>query len=63
VVLDRAIGHAKGNGPSDSREVPKVLATPDTPFCVFSTSKSITAMVVLLLQERGVLDIRDRVAD
>jgi CubicO group peptidase (beta-lactamase class C family) len=63
VVLDRAIGHAKGNGPSDSREVPKVLATPDTPFCVFSTSKAITAMVIHLLQERDVLDIADRVAD
>jgi CubicO group peptidase (beta-lactamase class C family) len=38
VVLDRAIGHARGNGPADSREEPKVAATPDTPFCVFSTS-------------------------
>lgn len=63
IVLDRAIGHARGNGPQDPREAPKVLATPDTPFCVFSTSKGITAMVIHLLQERGALDICDRVTD
>jgi CubicO group peptidase (beta-lactamase class C family) len=63
VVLNRAIGHAHGNGPSDGRDVPKVLATPDTPYCVFSTSKGITAMVVHRLQEQGLLDISDRVAE
>jgi len=63
VVLDRAIGHARGNGPNDLREAEKVLATPETPFCVFSTSKAITAMVIHVLQERGKLDIQDRVAD
>jgi CubicO group peptidase (beta-lactamase class C family) len=63
VVLDRAIGHASGNGPNDPPDAPKVLATPDTPFCVFSTSKAITAMVVHLLHERGALSIEDRVTD
>jgi CubicO group peptidase (beta-lactamase class C family) len=63
VVLDRAIGHAKGNGPRDKRDTPKTLATTDTPFCVFSTSKGITALVVHLLQERGALDIADKVTD
>jgi CubicO group peptidase (beta-lactamase class C family) len=63
VVLDRAIGHARGNGPRDDRATPKVLVTTDTPFCVFSTSKGITALVVHLLQERGALDIDDRVVD
>src|ERR1700760_4366009 len=63
VVLNRAIGHARGNGPEDSRDADKQLATPDTPFCVFSTSKAITAMVVHLLHERGALDIADRVVD
>jgi CubicO group peptidase (beta-lactamase class C family) len=63
VVLDRAIGHAKGNGPRDGADVPKVLATPETPFCVFSTSKAMTAMVVHLLAERGVLDLEGLVAD
>ena len=63
VVLDRAIGHARGNGPGDRADEPKVAATPQTPFCVYSTSKAITAMVVHLLGERGALDIEDRVAD
>jgi CubicO group peptidase (beta-lactamase class C family) len=63
VVLDRAIGHARGNGPNDGEEVDKVVATPETPFCVYSTSKGITAMVVHMLAERGALEIDDRVAD
>jgi CubicO group peptidase (beta-lactamase class C family) len=63
VVLDRAIGHGRGNGPADPPEEPKTLVSTDTPYCVFSTSKAITAMVVHLLHERGALDIDDRVAD
>jgi CubicO group peptidase (beta-lactamase class C family) len=63
VILDRAIGHARGNGPSDGRDTEKVLATTDTPFCVYSTSKAVTAMVVHMLDERGLLHIGDRVAD
>ncbi len=63
VVIDRALGHARGNGPHDGPEVEKVLATPETPFCVFSTSKGITAMLIHVLQERGLLEIHDRVAD
>ncbi|WP_371878740.1 serine hydrolase domain-containing protein [Conexibacter sp. DBS9H8] len=63
VVLDRAIGHARGNGPRDRAGTPKVLATPETPFCVFSTSKGITALVIHMLAERGFFDIHDRVVD
>jgi CubicO group peptidase (beta-lactamase class C family) len=63
VIIDRAIGHARGNGPDDPREAPKVPVTTDTPYCVFSTSKGITAMVIHLLQDRGALDIFDRVTD
>jgi CubicO group peptidase (beta-lactamase class C family) len=62
VVLDRALGHARGNGPNDPADGPKVLATTDTPFCVYSTSKGITALVVHMLHERGALNIRDRVS-
>src|SRR5262245_55745414 len=32
VVIDRAIGHARGNAPGDSPDMPKVLATPRTLF-------------------------------
>src|SRR3954454_19612691 len=39
VVLNRAIGHARGNGPGASDDEEKVLATTGTPFCVYSASK------------------------
>ena len=63
VVLDRAIGHARGNGPGDDEDAPKELATPQTPFCVYSTSKSVTATVIHLLAERGALSIEDTVGE
>jgi CubicO group peptidase (beta-lactamase class C family) len=62
VVLDRAIGHARGNGPADGEDEPKVAATPGTPFLIYSGSKAITAFVVHMLHERGALDIEDPVA-
>ena len=57
VVLDRTIGHARGNGPGDGKDAEKVLATPETPFCVYSISKAITAFVVHKLVERGLIEI------
>lgn len=62
VILDRAIGHARGNGPQDGPEVEKVPATTETPFCVYSTSKAVTAFVVHKLCERGVLSLDDPIA-
>ena len=61
VVLDRSIGWARGGGPSDKRGSERVLATPDTPFCTFSSSKAVTATVIHLLAERGELHLGDRV--
>lgn len=63
ILIDRAIGHASGNGPDDTADTPKVPVTTDTPYLVYSASKAVTAMVVHVLQERGALDIQDRVAD
>jgi CubicO group peptidase (beta-lactamase class C family) len=63
VVLDRAIGHARGNGPDDDEDIPKVPMTPETPGCIYSASKGITAMVVHKLDERGLLHIGDRVSE
>lgn len=63
VVLNRAIGHASGNGPRDGAEAVRVPATVDTPFCVYSTSKAITAFVVHKLAERGLLSLHDPVAE
>jgi CubicO group peptidase (beta-lactamase class C family) len=61
VIVDRASGHARGNGPDDGDEVPKVPVTTETPFCVYSTSKGITALVVHKLIERGLLELDDPV--
>lgn len=63
VVLDRAIGHARGNGPRDGRDAEKVPATPQTPFLIYSGAKAVTAFVVHMLHERGLLDIHRPVAE
>ncbi len=63
VVLDRAIGHARGNGPSDREDAARTPATPETPFVIFSASKAMTAVVAHLLDERGLLHVGDRVCE
>jgi CubicO group peptidase (beta-lactamase class C family) len=63
VILDRAIGHARGNGPRDPGDAERVQATTGTPFCVYSTSKAITAFVVHKLCERGLLHLEDPIAE
>jgi len=63
VILNRAIGQAHGEGPNDRSGAERVPATVDTPFCVYSTSKAITAFLVHKLIERGLLELDDPVAD
>ncbi|HJQ82877.1 MAG TPA: serine hydrolase domain-containing protein [Candidatus Binatia bacterium] len=63
VLIDRAIGHADGNGPGDPPETPKTLVSPATPFNIFSASKAVTAMIVHLLDQRDVLRLDDRVCE
>lgn len=63
VIVNRAIGHASGNGPDDHPDAAKVLATPDTPFCIFSASKGTTATLIHKLDEQGLLHIGDPVAE
>ena len=63
VVLNRAIGHARGNGPRDRAGADKVPATPETPFVTYSMAKGVTAFVIHMLHERGKLDIHERVCE
>ena len=63
VVLDRAIGHAWGNGPADPPDAATVPVSTDTPFCVYSAAKAMTVTVVHMLAERGVFSLDDRVCD
>ncbi|MGI9600329.1 MAG: serine hydrolase domain-containing protein [Acidimicrobiales bacterium] len=64
VVVDRAIGHARGNRPGHRLDpdhaVPMEL---DTPVNLFSAAKAITAMLMHKLEEEGVLGLDDRVSD
>ncbi len=60
ILLNRSIGHAQGNGPDDVG--PKVVVTPETPFCLFSASKAVTAMLVHLLEERNEINLLNPVS-
>ena len=62
MVLNRAIGYARGNGPEDTAQTPKVLATPDTRICLFSASNVVTAMLIHLLDEMGEIDLLDPIS-
>lgn len=62
IVLKRAIGHARGNGPGETG-VPQVLATPDTPICLFSASKAVTALMVHKLAETGLVSLDNPIAE
>lgn len=58
--MHRAIGHACGNEPrADGRH--RIPATPQTPICLFSASKAITALLVHKLSEEGSLSLDERV--
>lgn len=63
VVLNRAIGHAWGNGPDDPADADRVPVTTSTPFCVYSVAKAISTTVVHMLVERGAFSLDDRVCD
>lgn len=62
VVLNRSLGHARGNGPQDAPSTAKQLAMPDTPICIYSASKAITAILVHKLAEEGGVDLDQRVS-
>jgi CubicO group peptidase (beta-lactamase class C family) len=63
ILLNRALGYASGNAPGDAPDAPKRLVGIDTPFCLYSASKAVTAMVVHKLDEERVFHLEDRVSD
>lgn len=63
VLINRSIGHARGNGPQDPPGTDSVVVRPDTPMCVFSISKAVTAMLVHHLDDKGLLHIDDAVCE
>ena len=62
VIVDRTIGHARGNAPGDPPGGELVQATPRTLFNFFSGSKSVTAMLIHLLAQRGLLHVDEPIA-
>jgi CubicO group peptidase (beta-lactamase class C family) len=62
-LIDRTLGWASGCGPGAPPGPHAVLATPETPMCVFSASKAITATVIHGLDDRGLLHVDDCVAE
>ena len=63
VLLNRAIGHAHGNGPDDPPDAEQVPVSTSTPYCVYSAAKAITTTVVHMLVERGQFSLDDRVCE
>jgi CubicO group peptidase (beta-lactamase class C family) len=63
VVIDRAIGHLRGNAPGAPRYAARVPIRHDSLFNFFSASKAVTAMVIHLLDERRALHIDDAVVE
>lgn len=63
VVLDRAIGFAQGVLPGRRVDPERAVAiTPQTPVNLFSAGKAVTGMLMHLLEERGLVDLDERVA-
>jgi len=62
LLLNRALGHAQGNGPEDRPDGPRVPMTTETPVCYFSASKAVTALLVHMLAEDGLINLLDPVS-
>jgi CubicO group peptidase (beta-lactamase class C family) len=62
VIFDRSLGHVRGNAPFDPPDAHRVLASTRTLFNLFSASKLVTAMLVHLCDQRGLLHLDDPVA-
>lgn len=63
LVLDRTIGHQRGNGPHEPPSTEPVLATPDTLYNMFSASKSVLAMLIHQADDDGLLHVDDPIAE
>lgn len=57
IVMARSIGHARGDGPHDGPDSVPVVAQPETPMCLFSASKAVTAFLMHMLAEDGLVEL------
>lgn len=65
IVLDRAVGHVRGIRAGDQAAAgdPPPRVTTRSPFTLFSASKSVTAILVHLLEDRRLIHLDDRVCE
>jgi CubicO group peptidase (beta-lactamase class C family) len=63
IVIERAIGHLRGNGPGAPPGTAREKIRYDSLVTLFSASKAVTAMLIHLLDERRVVHLDDPVAD
>lgn len=61
IMLNRSLGHASGNS-ADGLAKNAVIANPDTPICLFSASKMITAILIHMLDETGEINLLDPIS-
>jgi CubicO group peptidase (beta-lactamase class C family) len=62
VVLERSLGHARGNAPGGFRPDDALPMRTDTPVNLFSAAKAVSAMAMHKLEELGALSLDDTVA-
>ena len=63
VVVDRAIGHTRGNGVDDPAGTALRRAEPSSLHNLFSASKMVTAMLIHLLDERRLIHLDNPVCE
>lgn len=63
IVLSRGIGYSHVGAVGESTDDGSKLASADTPICLFSGSKAVSAMLVHKLIEEGKIGLHDRVSD
>lgn len=62
ILVNRVLGHARGMGPGDGPDEPRLPLTPETPVCIFSASKAVTALLIHKLVEQGEIHLVDPVS-
>lgn len=62
IFINRCLGYASGNGPGDLKHEHKRPMRLDTPVCLYSASKAVTAVLVHKLAEDGLINLLDPVS-
>ncbi len=62
IVLNRSLGWSKGYGPHQGSASEAVVAQPDSPICLFSASKVITAMLIHWMNQEHLIDLTDPIS-